>query len=125
MSVSSDYPTQRECIESHFTTSDQQRLFFRYWPSATAEKKAIVLFHQGMSIQAASHIWRMNCHYLISPYLPGMPAVMAVMTAREATARRWAHLSVTSMNSLISSHPNMKFRSKTWLCSDKVSAQSH
>lgn len=47
MSVSSDYPTQRESIESHFTTSDQQRLFFRYWPSATAEKKAIVLFHQG------------------------------------------------------------------------------
>ena len=47
MSVSSDYPTQRESIESHFTTSDQQRLFFRYWPSATAEKKAIVLFHRG------------------------------------------------------------------------------
>ncbi|WP_025154826.1 bifunctional alpha/beta hydrolase/class I SAM-dependent methyltransferase [Morganella morganii] len=47
MSVSSDYPTQRECIESHFTTSDQQQLFFRHWPSATAEKKAIVLFHRG------------------------------------------------------------------------------
>ena len=61
MSVSSDYPTPAESIESHFTTSDQQRpiLPLLAFPQ-TAEKKAIVLVSRGHEHSGRVHILRMS-----------------------------------------------------------------
>ncbi len=40
--------TQRLCEERHFTTHDDQTLFYRHWPATTNKPKgAIVLFHRG------------------------------------------------------------------------------
>lgn len=48
MNQQPQYQTQRNMIESEFTTSDKTPLYYRHWPAQiTTEPKAIILFHRG------------------------------------------------------------------------------
>ena len=37
----------RESIESFFTASDGQEIFYRYWKPSSTSDQAVMLFHRG------------------------------------------------------------------------------
>lgn len=42
-----DHTAQRPVTESHFTTHDNVKLFYRHWPAHATRRGALVMFHRG------------------------------------------------------------------------------